>query len=236
MRLSLVALTLMLSLACGGGESPAPSAPEAPAKPAEPTKSETPAKEAPSKASGGVSLTDPDTVSFVAPDEFTVKMTLTTGEVLIDVKRDWSPKGADRFYSLVKAGFYDDLGIFRVVPGFVIQFGLHGDPAVNKAWRDARIPDDPVTESNKRGTLTFATSGPNTRTTQLFINLGDNANLDRMGFSPFGEVRDMGPVDKVTSEYGQTPNQGRITMQGNAYLKEAFPNLDYVVKTEIVEE
>ncbi len=244
MRLSLVAMTLLLSAACTGGDAPAPADPAeaeeaaveeaAPAKPASPASSEAaPEAAAGAEASG---LLDPSSIDQQAPETYTVKMALSTGDVLIDVTRAWAPKGADRFYSLVKAGYFEDLGIFRVVPGFVIQFGLHGDPAVNQVWRKARIPDDAVEQTNRRGTLTFATSGPNSRTTQLFINLGDNANLDGMGFAPFGVVRDMGPVDKVTSEYGQRPNQGRITMEGNAYLKQAFPNLDYVTKTEIVEE
>lgn len=237
MRRLFMVVSLWGAVGCGGGaEAPAPAKPaEAPAQPvkAPPKPPDTPSEPAAS-ASAASPLRDPASVDQQAPETFSVEMTLSTGTIVVDVTRAWAPRGADRFYSLVKAGFFDDVGIFRVVPGFVVQFGLHGDPAVNTAWRGARIPDDPVTQSNTRGTLVFATSGPNTRTTQLFINLADNRNLDGMGFAPFGVVRDMGPVDKITPEYGQKPNQGKITNNGNAYLKREFPNLDYVVKAAIV--
>lgn len=176
-----------------------------------------------------------------APAEFTVRLETTKGEVLIDVHRDWAPHGADRFYTAVKAGLYDDVAFFRVLDGFMAQTGLHGDPAVTRRWRDRRIPDDPVSQSNQRGTVSFATSGPDSRTTQFFVNFGDNGKLDRMGFAPFGKVRDMTAVDKLHSGYGEGfpkgngPSQKKIQLQGNAYLKAEFPELDYIVKARIVE-
>jgi peptidyl-prolyl cis-trans isomerase A (cyclophilin A) len=145
-----------------------------------------------------------------------------------------APLGADRFYNLVKYGFYNGNAFFRVVPGFVVQFGLGPIPAVNAAWENAKITDDPVQGSNARGTLCFATSGPNTRTTQLFINLGDNARLDGMGFATFGRIVDgMDVVDKINSSYGERPDQGRITKEGAAYLKANFPDMDLITKAII---
>ncbi|HWH67913.1 MAG TPA: peptidylprolyl isomerase, partial [Candidatus Sulfotelmatobacter sp.] len=144
-------------------------------------------------------------------------------------------------YNLVRSGFFKDVAFFRVIPGFMCQFGIHGDPSVSAKWRSAKIPDDPVKGSNTRGTITFATAGPNTRTTQLFINFADNSNLDGMGFSPFGKVTEgMDVVDKIYSGYGEGaprghgPDQGRIQMEGNAYLKKDFPNLDYIKAATIV--
>ena len=172
-----------------------------------------------------------------APDEFTVRLETSTGPVVIQVTRDWAPHGADRFYHLVRNGFYDEQRFFRVVPGFVVQWGLSGDPALNMAWRQANILDDPVKQSNTRGRITYAkTNRPNTRTTQLFINLGDNSTLDGQDFAPFGEVVEgMEVVDQINAEYGQQPNQGQIAGRGNAYLEENFPNLDYITKAEIID-
>ena len=183
-------------------------------------------------------LMDPGkALSEQAPDEFAVRLETSAGPVVIQVTRDWSPRGADRFYNLVRNGFYDEQRFFRVVPGFVVQWGLSGDPELNKVWHQANILDDPVKQSNTRGRITYAkTNQPNTRTTQLFINLGDNANLDGMGFAPFGEVVEgMEVVDQINAEYGQQPNQGQIAGRGNAYLKENFPNLDYIAKAEIID-
>ncbi|MCA9073371.1 MAG: peptidylprolyl isomerase [Planctomycetaceae bacterium] len=172
-----------------------------------------------------------------APESYQVKFETTAGDFTVDVTRAWAPKGADRFYTAVKAGFYDDTRFFRVIPGFVVQFGINGDPMVQKKWRDATIADDPVKESNKRGTLTFATSGPNSRTTQLFINYQDNGRLDNLGFAPFGKVSEgMKIVDKINAEYREEPSQGFIQSQGNAYLKTNYPNLDYIKKAKIVEK
>lgn len=184
-------------------------------------------------------LLAPEKLNEQAPETFTVKFVTTKGDVLIDVTRGWSPLGADRFYNMVKSGFYNEIGIFRVVPGFVAQFGIHGNPQVAGKWRMARIKDDPRKPdiSNSRGTVVFATAGPNTRTTQVFINFGNNANLDAMGFTPFGKVKDdasLKVVDAINAEYRQKPAQGLIQVQGNAYLKKAFPNLDYIKSASIV--
>jgi peptidyl-prolyl cis-trans isomerase A (cyclophilin A) len=157
------------------------------------------------------------------------------------VTREWAPRGADRFYNLVKNGFYDDVRFFRVIPNFMAQFGIHGDPAVAAAWRMARINDDPVKQSNKRGFVVFATAGPNTRTTQLFINFKDNAaSLDKQGFAPFGRVvTGMETVDKIYDGYGEGaprgkgPDQGRAQAEGNAYLSKEFPRLDFIKSATI---
>ena len=167
-------------------------------------------------------------------ESFQVVMETSQGKVVIEVIPEWAPLGAARFRDLVEDGFFDGCRFFRVVPNFVVQFGINGDPAVHSKW-DKKISDDPVTQSNKRGTLTFATSGANTRTSQLFISLKDNARLDGMGFSPFARiVSGMEAVDKITSEYGERPQQPLIEQQGNVYLEKEFPNMDYV-KTAKVE-
>jgi peptidyl-prolyl cis-trans isomerase A (cyclophilin A) len=154
---------------------------------------------------------------------------------VVQVTRAWAPKGADRFYNLVKHGYYDAGRFFRVVPNFMVQFGIHGDPKIQAPWREANIQDDPVLQSNKRGFVTFAKRNvPNTRTTQIFINFRDNSGLDRDGFAPFGEVvSGMDVVDKINAEYGEAPEQGRIQMEGNAYLSKAFPKLDYVKSAKL---
>jgi peptidyl-prolyl cis-trans isomerase A (cyclophilin A) len=165
-----------------------------------------------------------------------VKVNLDTskGPVVIEVHRDWAPMGVDHFLALVKAGYYDGDRFFRVVPGFVVQFGLNGDPAVTAKWKDMPLQDDPVTQSNTMGTVTYATAGPNTRTTQLFINLGDNQRLDSMGFAPFGRViSGMDVIQNIYAGYGEKPDQGLIEMQGNAYLQSQFPRLDYILKASI---
>lgn len=169
-----------------------------------------------------------------APEQFRARFTTTKGDIVVEVTRAMAPLGADRFYNLVKYGFYNGNGFFRVVPGFVVQFGLGPIPAVNAAWENAKIADDPVQGTNSRGTLCFATSGANTRTTQLFINLGENARLDGMGFATFGRIVDgMDVVDKINATYGEKPDQGRITKEGAAYLKPNFPGLDYITKATI---
>jgi peptidyl-prolyl cis-trans isomerase A (cyclophilin A) len=180
-------------------------------------------------------LLHPDTLNAKAPELFDVKFETTRGDFVVAVHRAWAPLGADRFYNLVKSGFFTGEAFFRVVPGFVVQFGLSPDPAVNRAWRSADIKDDPVKESNKRGTITFATAGPNTRTTQLFINFADNSGLDRQGFAPFGLVTSgMDVVDHIYSGYGQQPDQGAITTQGAAYLEKHFPKLDTIKSATVV--
>jgi peptidyl-prolyl cis-trans isomerase A (cyclophilin A) len=170
-----------------------------------------------------------------APEVYKVKFTTTKGDVVLQVNRAWAPLGADRFYNLVKNGFYKDAAFFRVVPRFVAQFGIPARPEVAAAWDHAYIVDDRVTQSNKRGTLTFATAGPNTRTTQIFINFSDNAGLDGQGFAPFGEVTEgMELVDKFFAGYGESPDQSRITAQGKAYLDKSFPNLDRIITAVIL--
>jgi len=174
-------------------------------------------------------LLHPALLKAKAPAIFKARFTTTKGDFVIEVHRDWSPLGADRFYNLVKNGFYNRAHFFRVVSGFVVQFGLSPTPGVNTAWHDATIQDDPVTQTNSKGSITFATSGPNTRTTQLFISLGDNARLDAMGFSPFGKVIEgMDVVEKLYSGYGEAPDQGRIQAEGKPYLDANFPQLDSI--------
>lgn len=179
-------------------------------------------------------LRNPASMTAKAPEQFNVVFETSKGKFTVEVHRSWAPKGADRFYNLVRGGFYDENRFFRIVPNFVVQFGLPADPVVSAVWQTANIPDDPVTQTNGVGYLTFATAGPNTRTTQLFINLVDNARLDGMGFAPFGKVIDGMPVvNSLYAGYGERPNQGMITQQGNAYLKSQFPNLDYVVRATV---
>jgi peptidyl-prolyl cis-trans isomerase A (cyclophilin A) len=180
-------------------------------------------------------LRNPAGLTEQAPATFNANFDTSKGLFVITVHRDWAPNGADRFYNLVKNGFYDDVRFFRVIDGFMAQFGIHGNPAVATAWRGAQIKDDPVKQSNKRGFVVFATAGPNTRTTQLFINFGDNTGLDKQGFAPFGEVsKGMDIVDKIYNGYGEGaprgrgPDQGRVQAEGNAYLAKDFPKLDYV--------
>lgn len=170
-----------------------------------------------------------------APEKFRVKCDTSCGAFVIDVQRKWSPTGVDRFHALVKAGYYDECRFFRVVPDFVVQFGMNGDPKLQKKW-DVKIKDDPVVVSNKKGFVTFAKSSlPDSRTTQLFINCRDNAFLDNMKFAPFGVVSEgMDVVLKINSEYGQRPQQSRIQAEGNAYLKQDFPKLDYIKKATIL--
>jgi peptidyl-prolyl cis-trans isomerase A (cyclophilin A) len=181
-------------------------------------------------------LMDPSKLTAKAPDVFKAKFDTTKGAFVVEVHRDWSPNGADRFYNLVKSGFFDGVKFFRVVPGFVVQFGIHGDPQVAMKWRTANIQDDAVKSSNTRGSITFATAGPNTRTTQLFINLGNNAGLDGKGFSPFGKVTDgMDVVDAIYGGYGEglTQLQGRIGAEGNAFLDKNYPKLDGIKKATV---
>jgi peptidyl-prolyl cis-trans isomerase A (cyclophilin A) len=186
-------------------------------------------------------LLDPATLTATAPDMYQVRFETSKGPFVVEVNRAWAPQGADRFYNLVQNHYYDDVRFFRVVSGFMAQFGLHGDPAINTAWDDASIQDDPVVGSNTRGTMTFAMAGPNSRTTQVYINLVDNVRLDRMGFAPFGRVIEgMEVVDALHSGYGEGaprgrgPRQDRIGTEGNAYLAAEFPELDYVVSARIV--
>ena len=178
-----------------------------------------------------------------APDSFTVRFETTRGPFSVQFVREWAPRGADRVYYLVRSGYYDGTRFFRVLPNFVAQFGASGDPRVAKVWDVRTIRDDPVKQSNVRGTVTFATAGPNTRTTQLFVNLAGNARLDRLGFAPLGRVVDgMARVDSLYSGYGEGaprgkgPDQDRIAAEGNAYLARDFPKMDWIRKAEVVKE
>ena len=186
-------------------------------------------------------LSNPAALTEKAPDVYKAKFDTTKGTFVIQVTRSWAPLGADRFYNLVKNGFYDNCRFFRVISDFMVQFGINGDPKVMAAWRNAKIQDDPVKQSNSRGNVSFAMAGPNTRTTQVFINFGDNGGLDKQGFSPFGKVaQGMNVVDSLFSGYGEGapsgkgPDQGRIQSEGNPYLEKSFPRLDYIKSATIV--
>lgn len=179
-------------------------------------------------------LLHPATLKATAPAVYEVTFDTTKGRFVVQVTRAWAPQGADRFYNLVRHHFYDGVAFFRVVPNFMVQFGLNGSPAVNKAWMSANIKDDPVTQSNKPGYITFATAGPNTRTTQVFINYANNAFLDGQGFAPFGQVTSgMEVVQAIYSGDDERPDQGAITNQGNVYLSKSFPNLDKVKTAKV---
>jgi len=209
---------LVGAIGCSGESAPPPANPEALLDPMSPD------------------------MNVAAPATFQARFETSKGAFVIEVHRQWSPNGADRFYNLVRNGFFTDVRFFRVMDGFMAQFGIHGDPELQGHWRDSNIPDDPVIESNTRGRLTFATGGPNSRSTQLFINFADNTRLDGMGFSPLGEVIEgMEVVDQIHSGYGDSPprgvgpSQGRLQAEGNAYLIEEFAELDYIERAEIVE-
>jgi peptidyl-prolyl cis-trans isomerase A (cyclophilin A) len=185
-------------------------------------------------------LMNPAALKEQAPPVYRVDFDTSKGPFVIEVHRDWAPNGADRFYNLVKNGFYDNARFFRVIEGFMVQFGVNGDPKVSAVWREARIKDDAARISNKRSFVTFATAGPNTRTTQVFISYGDNSNLDSQGFTPFGQVvSGMKVVDAMYSGYGEGaprglgPDQTKLQAEGNAYLASKFGNLDYIKKATI---
>ena len=189
-----------------------------------------------------VLLSNPGLADRQAPDTFRARFETTRGAFVIEAVREWSPRGADRFYNLLRAEYYDRTAFFRVIKGFMAQFGIHSNPQIGQKWATAPISDDPVVKSNRRGYVTFAMAGPDTRTTQLFINYGNNSRLDRQGFPPFGRVLEgMSVVDALYSGYGdgppggQGPNQQMIRYQGNAYLKNQFPKLDYVKKAHLLE-
>ena len=229
------ALTFAALLSAGvlAAQAP-PPAKSAPAKtaPKAPAKTGVAAKAAPRPSA---SLMNPASLRAVAPPLYRVKFTTTHGDFVVEVHRDWAPIGADRFYNLVRNRFFNDSAFFRYVPGFIVQWGLPASAAVAKVWENANLKDDPVTKSNRKGTITFATAGPNTRTTQLFINLRDNAGLDGQGFAPFGEVTEgMDIVTGLYSGYGEQPDQDRLRTQGKPYLDRAFPKLDLIKSTTII--
>ena len=218
-----------------------PSKPDTPPARASQIKKAPPVAAAPAAAAAAFSA-DPSKLDAKAPERFKVKFETTKGDVIIDVTRAWSPRGADRFHSLVATGYFTDVAFFRVIEGFMAQFGIHGDPKINKVMMDANIRDDPVMQRNARGTVTFAKTGrPHSRSVQFFINFGDNFGLDRQGFSPFGQVSSgMEIVDSIYSGYGEGaprgrgPDQGRVQSQGNAYLKKEFPRLDYIKRATVL--
>ena len=217
--------------AAGQAKKAAPPAKAAPAAGA----SKTATAANPNKAK----LKTPAALNEKAPDTYLAKFDTSKGVFVVEVHRDWAPLGADRFYNLVKNGFYDNVRFFRVLDNFMAQFGINGDPSIMAAWRGANLRDDPVKESNQRGYISFATGGPNTRTTQVFISYKDNSFLDKSGFSPFGKVvQGMDVVDMFYKGYGEGapsgrgPDQQKLQMEGDAHLK-AFPMLDYVKKATI---
>ena len=190
----------------------------------------------------GAGLKNPAALKEQAPAVYKVSFDTSVGVFVIEVTRAWAPLGADRFYNLVKNGFYDDARFFRAIPGFMVQFGIHADPAVSSSWRNARIGVDPVKQSNKPMYISYAMGGtPDTRTTQVFINYRDNASsLDKLGFAPFGLVTEgQDVVNKIYTGYGEGaprgkgPEQGRVQMEGNTYLKKDFPKLDFIKKATI---
>jgi peptidyl-prolyl cis-trans isomerase A (cyclophilin A) len=187
-------------------------------------------------------LLDPSLATEKAPESYRVKMETTAGDFVIEVHREWAPLGADRFYNLVKIGYFNDMAFFRVLTGFMAQAGFNGDPAVSEVWLNARIKDDPVTKSNTAGMVSFANGGPNTRSAQFFVNYGNNAYLDDSGFAPFGKVVE--GMDSVTALYsgygegepnGNGPAQSKLYRRGNPYLKAEFPRLDYIKRATVVE-
>lgn len=224
-RFALSTLALVLGFGCQRGGTPGDRAPDATAM--------TPDFRNPASPA----------LAAQAPDSYRVRFETTKGDFVIAVHRAWAPLGADRFYNLVRSGYYDDVRFFRVIPGFMAQFGIHGDSAVSNAWRERRIADDPVRRTNVRGMVTFATAGPGTRTTQIFINFGNNDRLDGMGFAPFGEVVEgMEVVDALYGGYGEGqprgrgPEQTRMQIEGNSYLQREFPRLDHITQARLVGE
>ena len=210
-RVVLLVVLALLVAGCGGGSSSSP--PKA--------------------------LLQPDQLTKKAPQLFNVTFHTTKGDFVVSVHRTWAPLGADRFYNLVKNHFYDGAKVFRAVPGFVVQFGISPFPEVSKAWENATIQDDTIAVHNERGGVTFASAGPNTRTTQVFINLGSNTNLDSDQFAPFGAViSGMRVVDSLYSGYGDAPtsHQSEMSSQGNAYLDKKYPKLDTIESTKVSDE
>ncbi|MGD0438878.1 MAG: peptidylprolyl isomerase [Bryobacteraceae bacterium] len=200
--------------------------------------SQSASKSGAARPASAVSLLNPASLHAKAPETFKARFVTTKGEFVIEVHRDWAPLGADRFYNLVRQGFFTDLAFFRAIPNFMAQFGISGNPKIAAAWQHANIKDDPVKGSNKRGTITFATAGPNTRSTQFFINFKDNTFLDNQGFAPFGEVVEgMDVVDKLYTGYGdapQGPDQGRLAEEGKPYLDKNFPKLDSIKSAKVL--
>lgn len=203
-----------------------------------------PTSAAPAPEKANPALLDPSLATEKAPEAFRVKLETTKGDVVILVNRSWAPNGADRFYNLVKVGYYSDVAFYRVIRGFMAQCGFNSDPQISAAWSRAKILDDPLTQANTRGMVTFAQPGsPNARTTQFFINFGDNSYLKQHGaFAPFGKViSGMDVMDSIYDGYGEGtprgrgPDQARVAREGGSYLRKSFPKLDYIVHATLVE-
>ena len=252
MRLTVISLTLTVFLAsfiagCSRKPSEQPPAPVETEKPASPVEAPPPVEQ-PEAAAPAPKLTpaetarqklmNPTQLNERAPETFRAKFSTSKGDFVLEITRAWSPNGADRFFNLVKNGYYNDCRFFRVIDDFMVQFGINGDPSLNSAWYQARIADDPVRQSNRRGYVSFAMTGqPNSRTTQIFINYRDNSFLDGQNFTPFGRVIEgMDVVDSFYNEYQGAPsdNQQQIQAQGNSYLNKEFPRLDYVKSASIL--
>jgi len=251
----LMTAALVLTAALAHAQTTPKPTQTTPSKPAQPkttppkTPAQTPAKTPPktgtstaakkpaaTAAASRAALMNPAKLNAVAPPVYKAAFDTSVGSFVIEVHREWAPKGADRFYNLVKNGFFDNARFFRVMPGFMVQFGINGDPEIQKHWANANLQDDPVTQKNLRGYVTFAKTGaPNSRSTQVFINFADrNTFLDSQGFAPFGQViSGMDVVDKINAGYGEQPDQMRIQAEGNKYLNSQFPKLDYVTKARI---
>ena len=242
LRSTLLAAAGLLT-ACGSG----PTTPLTPAT-ATPVVSETAEAPPPAVPQPAVhhaaSELDPSLATAHAPEVFAVRFTTTRGDFVVEVHRAWAPNGADRFYNLAKMGFFDDTRFFRAIDGFMVQFGISGDPKVSEKWREATIPDDPVKQSNLRGFMTFAqASTPNSRTTQVFVTYNNHPRLDQSGFAPFGQVvKGMEAIDAFYKGYGegapegQGPSQERVQTEGNAYLDKDFPKLDRILSTQVVSQ
>jgi peptidyl-prolyl cis-trans isomerase A (cyclophilin A) len=228
----------MFVAACGSGPSTPPATPAAPP----PSAAAPPTAPSTAPVHHAASELDPALATQRAPDVFQARFATSNGVFVIEVHRDWAPNGADRFYNLVKLGVYDDSRFFRAISGFMVQFGLPGDPLVAAKWKDANIPDDPARQSNTRGFVSFAQTGnPNSRTTQVFVDYGDNSKLDASNFAPFGKVVDgMDVVSTLYKGYGEGapsgngPSQDRIQSEGNAYLDAEFPKLDRILSAQVV--
>jgi peptidyl-prolyl cis-trans isomerase A (cyclophilin A) len=237
-----IAIALLAFVAACEKAPPPPPAKAADTPAAAPAAADAP-EGVPSPPTAAILHPDAARVAAIGPDSFMIHVVTSRGKFDMIVRREWSPKGSDRLYYLASNYYFDGIRFFRVMNGFMAQFGMSGDTTVGRVWRDMRISDEPVTQSNTRGRLTFATSGPNSRTTQMFINFGNNAQLDASGFTPVGEVTSgMNVVDSLYNEYGngapdgRGPDQGLIGAKGNAYLTHDFPKLDYIVTARVSRE
>lgn len=248
MRSSILALALILGCKATPTANPT-AAPETPATPSEPQLGRTAEADPPEPERADPPSVEPQVTSMPprpefanaeAPPRYQVLVTTTVGDFVIVVDRDLAPNSAKRFYNLARLGYYRDVTFFRSIPNFMVQFGIHGDPEINAAWKGHSISSDPVKASNLRGSISFAKAGPDTETTQLFINLGDNPRLDNLGFAPFGQVVDgIEVIDRIYDGYGEGeprgrgPSQARITTEGETYLQQ-FPELTRIIDMQLI--